>query len=155
NGKFLVTAGNSVWQMWDMTRKRVVQGGAFNIHAHDMPVACSPDNRTVGVAGDKSTRLWAGKNGPTLPGHTDELRALAYSPAGNLLASVGEDGRLILWEVAGGKRKLTRDLPGKLTSVSFPVLSADARPAPDQFLACGNQNGSILVLQMGFSPDEA
>src|SRR5262249_45674822 len=32
NGKFLVTAGNSVWQMWDMTRKRVVQGGAFNIH---------------------------------------------------------------------------------------------------------------------------
>ncbi|WP_254174954.1 WD40 repeat domain-containing protein [Planktothrix pseudagardhii] len=46
-------------------------------------------------------KLWTleGKELTTLRGYSGAIRGLTYSPDGRFVASVGEDGNLILWNV--------------------------------------------------------
>ena len=56
-----------------------------------------------------------------LEGHTDEVKAVAFSRNGDILASAGNDGTCRLWEITTGKctAVLTEDL-------SFPSMTFDA-----------------------------
>lgn len=58
------------------------------------------------VAGDKVVRVWrVASESPvrTLTGHGQMVDAVAFSPDGNQLATVGHDGTLRFWELASGK----------------------------------------------------
>jgi WD40 repeat protein len=68
-------------------------------------VAFSPDGQTVAVAcADHRTRLWEVASGDllhTLVGHEAGVRAVAFSPSGELVATVG-DSTTRLWELPSG-----------------------------------------------------
>ena len=69
-------------------------------------VTVAPDGKAVALGDwEGNVTLWpAGLDGEMLAlhGHTDRVNALQFNHAGNMLASVGRDGALLLWDVATG-----------------------------------------------------
>lgn len=66
---------------------------------------------TIATGGGETVRLWArGEATRRLDGHGSVVRAIAFDPDGEVLASGGADGELILSTVAGST--LRRALPG-------------------------------------------
>jgi WD40 repeat protein len=102
-----------------------------------MQAGARDDSRTIAVlsdgrilasagAGDRTLRLWGTANGAMLrkvTGDTAVVRWVAFSPDGNLLASVGGDKTLRLWDVASGT--LARTLTGHTEVVYGVAFSPD------------------------------
>jgi WD40 repeat protein len=116
DGKAVIMAGSQVWSfgvvtVWDMLSgksHRSIRAGSF-LHP-SISLAVSPDGRTLATAANNSEeiKLWdlaTGKEAAVLPGQWDALAtALAFDPAGRLLAVGGLDGSVTLWNAASGKR---------------------------------------------------
>jgi WD40 repeat protein len=77
-----------------------------------------------------------------LHGHTDLVKQIAFSPDGRLMASVGRDSRVLLWEVAEG-RPFGQPLTGHNTWVYAVAFSPDG-----QTLASGGIDGTILLWEV-------
>ena len=82
-------------------------------------VAVTPDGRTV-IASDGhcQIRLWevaSGQTRATLRGHTRLIRLLSLAADGKLLASVGLDDTLRLWDLTTCKEVSTVELPKERT----------------------------------------
>ena len=54
--------------------------------------------------------------------HADSVRALLYAPNGKLLASAGNDGRILVWDAAAGQ--VVTEL-AKLTHTISAIRSAE------------------------------
>ncbi|MCL1468869.1 WD40 repeat domain-containing protein [Argonema galeatum] len=73
-------------------------------------------------------KLWNLDNGQllrTLTGHTDEVRAIASSPDGNILASGSHDNTIKLWNPNNGQ--LLRTLTGHSDWVASVAISPDGK----------------------------
>lgn len=57
--------------------------------------------------------------------HDGDLRAMAWAPDGGRLLSVGDDGRVLLWDA--GRREVIRTLARKLTYAAAVAWSPDGR----------------------------
>lgn len=75
----------------------------------------------------------------TLEGHTDSINVIAFSPAGNWLASSSEDSSLIIWKPLTGL---------SLHRIVFPstILSLAWDPQCARCLFIGCQDGSLAVV---------
>jgi WD40 repeat protein len=117
-------------------------------------VAFSPDSRTVATSGrDSLIRLQAIPSGhliATLTGHKRSRIHLFFSTDGRTLASMADDGTVILWHVATG-RQLMR----------FPIPTADIRGhdlefSPDgRSLAAWRRDSQGELTQLWFAPSFA
>lgn len=70
----------------------------------------SPDGGQLAYADGNQVHLWdvaAGADVGVWAGHADQLWALAFSPAGDRLASGSWDGTVIVWDTASGDQLLT------------------------------------------------
>jgi RNA polymerase sigma factor (sigma-70 family) len=132
DGRTLATAGrDQLVRLWEVAtgKERLPLSG----HPTAVSVmAVSPDGRTVASAstGDFPIRLWepsTGKELHALPGHgkpdqkasgvAPGTYALAFSPDGRTLASVGGDRTTRLWKVATGREE--RQLPFSGAGLAF------------------------------------
>jgi WD40 repeat protein len=133
-------------------------------------IAVSPDGSTVAFnssGDDFKLGLWNYRTGSLRPikGHTGNVRCVAFSPDGTLLASGSDDKSLRLWDVATGEEVFSSlDHNATVKAVAF---------SPDGTrLASGGEDGKVriwdvqthqalLTLEMGsysadviaFSPD--
>lgn len=89
-------------------------------------VVFSPDNAVVAAAGgnrdDFAIRVWDVATGAPigiLGGHTGFIAALAFSPDGQLLVSVSDDGTAKIWDWRNGDQLKTLEFPGGVYSVLF------------------------------------
>src|SRR6266702_2319742 len=74
----------------------------------------------------------------TLRGHTEEIRQIAWSPDGRLLASGSNDQTVRLWDVATGRQ--IRALEGHTDDISGISFSADSR-----ILASKSGDGTVRL----------
>lgn len=149
DGSFAVTASHDgTLRRWDL------HTGASRILADVFPqaalsLAISPDGHFVLLGLGKgqsnepeySLRLLDSTTGEEryrLPGHTEAIYNVAFSPDGKLALSGGQDRRLLLWNVASGS--LVASLTGSSEIPSRLVFSPDGR------LMCqGTTTGKILL----------
>jgi hypothetical protein len=151
NGQFLAAAGHGLWQVWDLGKRSVVQGSQIkNVRHHEMPIAYSTDGKILLMVADNVIHYQASGRTGILVGHGERITALSFSPDGRTLASVSEDGKMILWDVPALKQREIKQRPGKLTSVAFSPIQTDALKSADQFLAIGNHNNSFTMLHLGY-----
>ena len=71
-------------------------------------------------------KVWDPATGETLfdlPGHTGEVRRVAFAPDGGHLASVGSDGTARLWDLETGQLVLT--LPARAHPAAGVAFSRD------------------------------
>ncbi|QDU22230.1 WD40 repeat domain-containing protein [Urbifossiella limnaea] len=71
----------------------------------------------------------------------------AFSPDGKLVASGGQDGAVVVWEVASKSSKYSKSRPGEFTAVAFsPKLDDDG----DVTLAAGLEGGIVHILKLSY-----
>src|SRR5262245_58598204 len=87
------------------------------------PAIILPFLATLGRAADEPRRDEAQLT--ALKGHAHTITCLAYTAAGDVLASGGKDGTVILWDVATRRARIT--LPDHKDMVTAVAFSPDGR----------------------------
>ena len=82
----------------------------------------------------------------TLAGHKENVSDAAYSPDGKLIATCGRDGTLNVWSLATRTLKITKERPGRYSSVAW----APAADGTDQLLAASLEDGTVWLLRIEY-----
>jgi WD40 repeat protein len=129
-----------IWDMRDKSPVSLKSLGAGDVGRVETLVT-SPDGDLIALASKFRVRLFSGEDGEELDmdnqgGHRAWVRSIRFSHDGTMLASVGEDGRIIIWDIAQRRiRKSVNTGSVGLYSVDF---SHDGK-----FLITGDSDGVI------------
>ena len=115
----------------------VSKWGSHDVVSYDLELL--PDDRGfVTGSWDGSVAVWRDASGPVrMMRHGAHVTAVAVSHDGLRAASAGEDGRVVLWDLATGGSQVVYNLPVDANDVSF---SPD-----DHFLAVAADDGIVRV----------
>lgn len=148
DGQWAITGSeNGSLRIWDMNNGAVASPSLLGPVGGVTALTLSPDGAQVAFGGPFGTAWLADvaqqQVVTVLNGHTAPVRDLAFSPDGLLLASVGDDGALVIRELVAGQgasqgEPLFATQPAEgLTRVAF---SADG-----QMVVTGDMQGQIVV----------
>lgn len=118
------------------------------------PVAASADATKWAVASGGTVYLVSSTGTPAgtlggAAGHKDRIHDLSFSPDGKLLATCGEDGQVIVWELgAKGGARYSKSRPGAFTAVAFAPKADEG--TGDVTLAAGLGGGIVHVMKLGY-----
>jgi WD40 repeat protein/beta-lactamase regulating signal transducer with metallopeptidase domain len=116
----------------------VVFAGAVNIAPEVRTLAFSADGQRIATASGGTLRLWTAATGKEVPlsdGHNAPLVAVALSPDGKTVVSLGTDRLIRRWEAATGK-----PLGGFQLASTVAALSPDGKT-----VAVAGTDGTIRV----------
>lgn len=110
DGKILASGGlgeDSDVILWDVASGQPIGGPLQTNIRYVTSVAFSPDGKTLAAGFEGGVLLWDVDSRQRLyellRGHTDWVMSVAISPDGTTLASGGNDGNIILWDIASGQ----------------------------------------------------
>ena len=113
-----------------------------NDESAQFAVALDRSSKFVAVGGRSLVTVWDTQTKLrkwTLRGHTNQVRAVAFSPSEDLLASGGTDQRIKLWSLSTGDNKLTL-----LSTAAMNVYSLVFAPS-GKWLASGSSDGMVRI----------
>lgn len=142
DGQLLATGGEDevvrLWTVRDRLQRRAFRGPTDAVSS----VAFSADGKTLAAgAGDGVVRLWSvatGEKSLVFRGHAGDVYRVAYAPHNaNLLASVGEDETIRLWDLSTGRVRQV------IAADQGWVMDAQFSPQGD-VLATAGGDGSVV-----------
>lgn len=155
-GKLLVAgdASGNVRILDKADTKQLVVKAAFPAHK-DGPVwalSVSPDGKKIATGGrDKLLKVWdISKAKPallaSLPDHKDEVRGVAFSPAGSMLVSVSaEEKQFRVWDATSDKPKA-----GEVVKLPAPAIGVSFSPDGKSIVLAGSRGtGAVWTLKDG------
>jgi WD40 repeat protein len=127
--------------IWNVERRSEVARFALGAEERVNAISVDPRARRVAIAVGRTARVRdltaAGVSVSELRGHGDDVRALAFSPDGNQLATASADRTARIWDVVSGQEMLTlRGHPAALGAIGF---------SPDGALTTASADGSVRV----------
>ncbi len=123
-------AGNRRWQMFTKNPGRTAGG-----------VGWSPDGNWLAIATGRMVRIFQVVGAPefqkVLVGHTDFVRAVRFSPNGELIATASLDGTVRIWDANGREQRAYREHEDGVQDVAWH---------PDgKRLASASLDGSVRI----------
>jgi WD40 repeat protein len=121
DGTLLASAGYREVKLW--RRPRDVEKFSFEIANAARAFAISPDRKWLAAATDANDihlhELPSGRLARTLPGHSNEVTSLKFSPDGARLCSGSSDKTLRVWSVGDGDLLASADTPSAINAVCW------------------------------------
>lgn len=143
NGKYVATGDqDSTVHFWFEKTGKDLQMWGYPTKVREL--AWDATSRYLATGGGLDVTIWdcikspEGSKPITLEGHEEFLSGLEFQHRGPLLASAGQDGRVIVWHPHKDKK------PRAVMAINSAITQLNWSP-DDERLAVGTENGSIVV----------
>jgi WD40 repeat protein len=143
NAETVISASNSNWiRVWDrsgITSPHFENGSCFSLGPDSQTLAVGYKNGNVTIFRQGSEKKWtsAKVDQPDSDKHDGKVVEVAFNPVGNMVASIGVDGKIKLWNLSGQVTRTFGENGNKFNDISF---------SPDgKIIATVSSNGTVKL----------